>query len=52
MTFVTVGELTRWARLRSWGPRSRAEVSLWLRGAATVRWDRTAACAMCLVRPT
>jgi toxin FitB len=26
VTFVTVGELWKWAELRSWGPRTRAEL--------------------------
>lgn len=30
LTFVTVGELTQWARLRRWGPRNRAVLDDWL----------------------
>ena len=30
ITFVTLGELTRWALLRSWGPRRRGELHAWL----------------------
>ena len=30
MTFVTVGELTQWTRLRRWGPRNRAMLEDWL----------------------
>jgi len=30
VTFVTVGELTQWTRLRHWGPRNRAELEEWL----------------------
>jgi hypothetical protein len=30
VTFVTVGELTKWTRLRSWGPRRLDEVTSWL----------------------
>jgi predicted nucleic acid-binding protein len=30
VTFVTVGELTQWTRLRRWGPRNRAMLEGWL----------------------
>lgn len=30
VSFVTVGELHKWAERRSWGPRSRAELGEWL----------------------
>ena len=30
VTFVTVGELTQWTRLRHWGPRNRAMLEDWL----------------------
>jgi len=30
ITFVTLGELTRWATLRQWGPTRRAELEGWL----------------------
>lgn len=30
LTFVTVGELTQWMRLRQWGPRNRAMLEEWL----------------------
>jgi predicted nucleic acid-binding protein len=30
VTFVTVGELWKWAELRSWGPRSRSRLETWL----------------------
>jgi toxin FitB len=39
VTFVTVGELTRWARLHRWGPRQRAELAVWLRGAVRLGYD-------------
>jgi predicted nucleic acid-binding protein len=32
VTFVTVGELWRWAVARRWGARSRRELEDWLRG--------------------
>lgn len=30
VTFVAVGELTQWTRLRQWGPRNRALLESWL----------------------
>lgn len=30
VTFVTVGELAQWTRLRRWGPRNRAMLEDWL----------------------
>jgi predicted nucleic acid-binding protein len=30
VTFVTVGELWQWATTRSWGPRTREDLELWL----------------------
>jgi toxin FitB len=30
LTFVTVGELTQWATIRSWGPRNRRSLDAWL----------------------
>jgi hypothetical protein len=30
LTFVTVGELTQWTKLRHWGPRNRAMLDSWL----------------------
>jgi toxin FitB len=30
VTFVTVGELTKWATFRDWGPRNRARLDRWL----------------------
>jgi toxin FitB len=40
VTFVTVGELTRWARLHSWGPRQRAMLQRWLGNAVRLGYDR------------
>jgi toxin FitB len=31
VSFVTVGELRKWAEVRSWGPRRRGVVDAWLR---------------------
>ena len=30
LTFVTIGELTQWTRLRHWGPGNRATLDTWL----------------------
>lgn len=30
ITFVTVGEMTQWAHLRSWSPRNQAALEAWL----------------------
>ncbi len=30
ITFITLGELTRWATLRQWGPTRRSELDAWL----------------------
>ena len=32
ITFVTVGELTKWTALRSWGPRKLADLAQWRSG--------------------
>lgn len=32
ITFVTLGELTRWTALRSWGPRKLADLAQWRSG--------------------
>src|SRR3954454_3468888 len=29
ITFITLGELTRWATLRQWGPTRRSELDAW-----------------------
>jgi hypothetical protein len=29
ITFVTLGELTKWTALRSWGPRKLADLARW-----------------------
>jgi predicted nucleic acid-binding protein len=39
VTFVTLGELTRWARLHSWGPRQRARLQMWLHRAVKLGYD-------------
>jgi hypothetical protein len=30
VTFVTIGEMTKWAELRDWGMRNRQRLDLWL----------------------
>ncbi|MCZ7439175.1 type II toxin-antitoxin system VapC family toxin [Micromonospora sp. WMMC241] len=32
ITFVTLGELTKWTVVRSWGPRRLADLARWRRG--------------------
>ena len=32
VTFVTIGELTQWTRLRRWGSRNRTSLDSWLTG--------------------
>jgi predicted nucleic acid-binding protein len=39
VSFVTVGELIRWARLHSWGPRPRRELSMWMRESFKLGYD-------------
>ncbi|MCP3797676.1 type II toxin-antitoxin system VapC family toxin [Allokutzneria sp. A3M-2-11 16] len=36
ITFVTVGELTKWQELRCWGPRRRAALERWLNRVAVL----------------
>jgi predicted nucleic acid-binding protein len=43
VTFVTVGELTKWADLRGWGPRKWAVLDAWLRSAYVLEYDRSVA---------
>jgi predicted nucleic acid-binding protein len=45
VTFVTVGELTRWEELNSWGPRRRAELAAWLGGVVKLPYDERTAYA-------
>jgi predicted nucleic acid-binding protein len=43
ITFVTLGELTRWATLRQWGPTRRAELDAWLATRPTLPYTDGAA---------
>jgi predicted nucleic acid-binding protein len=37
ISFVTLAELTKWAEIRSWGPRRRERLLRWLDGFAVLR---------------
>ncbi|MGH3097797.1 MAG: type II toxin-antitoxin system VapC family toxin [Streptosporangiales bacterium] len=39
ITFVTLGELTRWATLRQWGTRRRMELAGWLGSRPTLPYS-------------
>jgi len=39
ITFVTLGELTKWTVLRSWGPQRLAELASWRRRVVLLRFD-------------
>lgn len=43
ITFVTLGELSQWAELRHWGPRTRAGLEDWLSGVGFLEYDREVA---------
>ncbi|WP_422750164.1 type II toxin-antitoxin system VapC family toxin [Micromonospora sp. WMMD1219] len=59
ITFVTLGELTKWTVVRSWGPRKLADLARWRRNlvllpldeAVAVRWGRIQAAAQLRGRP-
>jgi hypothetical protein len=36
ITFITLGELVRWATMRSWGPERRRELNQWLASRPTL----------------
>jgi predicted nucleic acid-binding protein len=36
ISFVTYGEMTKWAEVRSWAPRNRSELHRWLASVATI----------------
>jgi predicted nucleic acid-binding protein len=54
ITFVTLGELTKWVELRNWGVKNRAVLAQWLQGVVVlpygddvaVRWGRISAAAI------
>jgi predicted nucleic acid-binding protein len=39
VTFVTIGEMTRWTELQDWGPRNRQRLDLWLSGQVHLGYD-------------
>lgn len=43
VTFVTVGELIQWTRLRRWGPRNRAMLDAWLSGKPVITGGKSVA---------
>lgn len=43
LSFVTVAEMTQWARLRSWAPHNQAALNQWLSGLAFIEAGRAAA---------
>ena len=43
ITFVTLGELTKWAEIRNWGTRRRDELATWLSGIPVLPGDETVA---------
>jgi toxin FitB len=43
VTFVTVGELTQWTRLRNWGPRNRTSLEDWLSDKPVIAGSRAIA---------
>ncbi|HZN18242.1 MAG TPA: type II toxin-antitoxin system VapC family toxin [Micromonosporaceae bacterium] len=45
ITFVTLGELTKWTVLRSWGPRKLADLAAWRRGVVLLQVDESVSTA-------
>ena len=43
VTFVTIGELSRWAEKRHWGTRARTELVDWLGRAVVLPYDERVA---------
>jgi toxin FitB len=43
ISFVTVGELTKWTVLRSWGPRKLAELADWRQNVITLPYSELVA---------
>ena len=39
LTFVTVGELTKWTEIRSWGAAARRELDRWIDARGVVPYD-------------
>jgi predicted nucleic acid-binding protein len=59
ITFITLGELSKWAEIRHWGTRSRQALADWISGmavipgndAVAVSWGRLSAAAALRGRP-
>lgn len=59
ITFVTFGELTKWAEIRDWGEQRRGELAAWLAAMAVIpgdeaiaaTWGRLSAAAIKRGRP-
>ena len=43
ITFVTVGELTKWHALRNWGPQRLADLARWREHVAVLQYDEAVA---------
>lgn len=43
ITFVTLGELTKWTTIRSWGPRRRASLAAWRQRVVLLPFDAAVA---------
>ena len=43
ISFVTLGELTKWTIVRSWGPQRLAELADWRRGVGLLPFDEAVA---------
>jgi hypothetical protein len=43
ITFVTLGELTKWTVLRDWGPRRLADLASWRRKVVLLPFDEAVA---------
>ncbi|MDG4772166.1 type II toxin-antitoxin system VapC family toxin [Solwaraspora sp. WMMD792] len=43
ISFVTLGELTKWTAIRSWGPRRRASLETWRRRILVLGFDERVA---------
>ncbi len=51
ITFVTLGELTKWTSLRSWGPRKLADLAQWRTRVVLLLFDEAVATTWGSCRP-
>lgn len=51
ITFVTLGKLTKWTVLRSWGPRKLADLAEWRRDVVLLPSDEAVAIAWAATGP-